>query len=57
MGEKTQQNFLNIEFKQVQSKIPRTIIEVPFVGIYYIPWKVIMSLYYVGSCLQSYVKE
>ena len=26
-------------------------------GIYYIPWKVIMSLYYVGSCLQSYVKE
>ena len=27
------------------------------VGIYYIPWKVIMSLYYVGSFLQSYVKE
>ena len=27
------------------------------VGIYYIPWKVIMSLYYVISCLQSYVKE
>ena len=27
------------------------------VRIYYIPWKVIMSLYYVGSCLQSYVKE
>ena len=22
-----------------------------------LPWKVIMSLYYVGSCLQSYVKE
>jgi hypothetical protein len=28
-----------------------------FVGIYYIPWKVIMSLYYVGSFPQSYVKE
>ena len=27
------------------------------VGIYCIPWKVIMSLYYVKSCLQSYVKE
>ena len=27
------------------------------VGIYYIPWKVIMSLYYVESFLQSYVKE
>ena len=27
------------------------------VGIYYIPWKVIMSLYYVERYPQSYVKE
>ena len=28
-----------------------------FAGIYYVPWKVIMSLYYVESCPQFYVKE
>jgi hypothetical protein len=27
------------------------------VGIYYIPWKVIISLYYIKSCPQSCVKE
>ena len=27
------------------------------VEIFYIPWKVIIPLYYIGICLQSYVKE
>ena len=40
-----------------KSKVFGTLGEHPTIGIYYIPWKVIMSLYYVGSFPQSYVKE
>ena len=52
-----QELYLQCQRQLSNFKLDETFNSAVFVGIFYIPWKVIMSLYYVGRYPQSYVKE